>query len=349
MQTFRLTLAALIFLSVYSCTWAQQYQTPGSTDTSAGVRGPSATSAKRYAVAAANPLATAAGYQVLRDGGSAVDAAIAVQMVLTLVEPQSSGIGGGAFMLHFNGSAVEAFDGRETAPAAASEDLFLKADGKPMAFYDAVVGGRAVGAPGTVRMLEMAHRQYGVLPWAALMAPAIDLAENGFKVSPRLHAMLKAEVHLKKDPTAAAYFYQADGAPLEIGHLLRNPDLAALLRKIASQGSAAVLEGDVARAIVNKVRQHPSNPGLLSVSDLAGYQALKRTALCHDYSARGKDYRICGFPPPSSGAIAVAQILGLLNQTQAAELPLENGLPSAQWLHLYTEAARLAFADRAQY
>ena len=349
MQTFRLALVALIFLSGYSCTWAQQYQTTGSTDTSAGLRGALATSAKRFAVAAANPLATAAGYQVLRDGGSAVDAAIAVQMVLTLVEPQSSGIGGGAFMLHFNGSAVEAFDGRETAPAAASEDLFLNADGKPMAFYDAVVGGRAVGAPGTVRMLEMAHRQYGVLPWAALMAPAIDLAEKGFKVSPRLHAMLKAEVHLKKDPTAAAYFYQADGAPQEIGHLLRNPDLAVLLRKIASQGSAAVLEGDVARAIVNKVRQHPSNPGLLSVSDLAGYRALKRAALCHDYSARGKDYSICGFPPPSSGAIAVAQILGLLNQTQAAELPLENGLPSAQWLHLYTEAARLAFADRAQY
>lgn len=349
MQTFRLALVALIFLSGYSCTWAQQYQTPGSTDTSAGLRGALATSAKRFAVAAANPLATAAGYQVLRDGGSAVDAAIAVQMVLTLVEPQSSGIGGGAFMLHFNGSAVEAFDGRETAPAAASEDLFLNADGKPMAFYDAVVGGRAVGAPGTVRMLEMAHRQYGVLPWAALMAPAIDLAEKGFKVSPRLHAMLKAEVHLKKDPTAAAYFYQADGAPQEIGHLLRNPDLAVLLGKIASQGSAAVLEGDVARAIVNKVRQHPSNPGLLSVSDLAGYRALKRAALCHDYSARGKDYSICGFPPPSSGAIAVAQILGLLNQTQAAELPLENGLPSAQWLHLYTEAARLAFADRAQY
>ena len=349
MQTFRLALVALIVLSGYNCIWAQQYQTPGSTNTSAGVGGALATSAKRFAVAAANPLATAAGYQMLRDGGSAVDAAIAVQMVLTLVEPQSSGIGGGAFMLHFNGSAVEAFDGRETAPAAASEGLFLEADGKTMAFYDAVVGGRAVGAPGTVRMLEMAHRQYGVLPWAALMAPAIDLAENGFKVSPRLHAMLKAEVHLKKDPTAAAYFYQADGTPLETGHLLRNPDLAALLRKIASQGSAAVLKGDVARAIVNKVRQHPSNPGLLSVSDLAGYQALKRAALCHDYSARGKHYRICGFPPPSSGAIAVGQILGLLNQTQAAALPLENGLPSAQWLHLYTEAARLAFADRAQY
>lgn len=218
-----------------------------------------------------------------------------------------------------------------------------------MAFYDAVVGGRAVGAPGTVRMLEMAHRQHGVLPWAALLEPAIGLAENGFKVSPRLHALLKAEVHLKKDPTAAAYFYQADGAPLEIGHLLRNPDLAALLRKIASQGSAAMLEGDVAQAIVNKVRQHPSNPGLLSLSDLAGYKAIKRAALCHDYLARGRDYRICGFPPPSSGAIAVGQILGLLNQTRAAELPLENDLPSAQWLHLYTEAARLAFADRAQY
>jgi gamma-glutamyltranspeptidase len=152
-------------------------------------------------VAAANPLATDAGYQILKAGGSAVDAAIAVQMVLTLVEPQSSGIGGGAFLLHYNGKAVEAFDGRETAPAAADEKLFLGADGKPMAFYDGVVGGRSVGTPGTVRMLEMAHRQYGKLPWAQLFAPAIQLAEQGFRVSPRLNTLLKDEKYLaKNDP-----------------------------------------------------------------------------------------------------------------------------------------------------
>src|SRR5215208_6377246 len=154
----------------------------------------------RFAVAAANPLATDAGYQVLKAGGSAVDAAIAVQMVLTLAEPQSSGIGGGAFLLHYNGRDVEAFDGRETAPAAADERLFLGADGKPLAFYDAVVGGRSVGVPGTVRMLEVAHRQHGKLPWAALFQPAITLAENGFRVSPRLNTLVKADAHLQKDP-----------------------------------------------------------------------------------------------------------------------------------------------------
>lgn len=317
--------------------------------------GASGTSAKpgwttsRFAVAAANPLATDAGYQVLRAGGSATDAAIAVQMVLTLVEPQSSGIGGGAFLMHFDGKAVQAYDGRETAPAAANESLFIGKDGKPLGFYDAVVGGRSVGTPGTVRMLELAHREHGILPWAKLFEPAIMLAEQGFPVSPRLHTLLKTEAHLKKDPVAAAYFYQADGTPHAIGHRLRNPALAVILRKIATGGSKALLEGDVAQAIVAKVTQHATNPGQLSLSDLANYKAIKRSAICHDYAARRQTYVICGFPPPSSGAIAVGQILGILSQTQAASLPLEQGLPATQWLHLYTEASRLAFADRAQY
>ena len=313
----------------------------------------------KFAVAAANPLATDAGYQVLKAGGSAIDAAIAVQMVLTLVEPQSSGIGGGAFLLHYNGKAVEAFDGRETAPAAADEKLFLGADGKPMAFYDGVVGGRSVGVPGTVRMLEMAHQQYGKLPWAQLFAPAITLAEGGFKVSARLATQLKNDQHLKKDPVAAAYFYQANGEPLDAGFTLRNQPLANVLKKIAASGSKGLLEGDVAQAIVSKVQNHPTNPGKLSLADLAGYQAKKRDPICHDYQTQARDYRICGMPPPSSGAIAVGQILGILNNTNAATLALDTGMggtpgstgaaPSADWLHLYTEASRLAFADRAQY
>lgn len=304
---------------------------------------------RHFAVATANPLATEAGYQVLRSGGSAVDAAIAVQMVLTLVEPQSSGIGGGAFLMHYDGRNVAAFDGRETAPAAVTPTLFLTPDGKPMAFIDAVVGGRSVGTPGTVRMLELAHQQHGKLPWAQLFQPAIQLAEQGFPVSPRLHALLAAEQHLKKDPVAAAYFYQANGAPHEVGYLLRNPALAAVLKKIAIGGAKAMLEGDVAQAIVNKVQGHATNPGHLSLNDLQQYQAHLRTPLCHDYSANARAYRLCGFPPPSSGAIAIGQILGLLNQTDAAQQPLASGLPSAHWLHLYTEASRLAFADRAMY
>jgi gamma-glutamyltranspeptidase / glutathione hydrolase len=304
---------------------------------------------ERFAVAAANPLATDAGYQMLKAGGSAVDAAIAVQMVLSLVEPQSSGIGGGALLLHFDGKDVEAFDGRETAPAQADEKLFLGADGKPLPFDQAVVGGRAVGVPGAVRMLEVAHKRFGKLPWALLFGPAIALAETGFKVSPRLHAAIAGDAHLKKDLVAAAYFYDANGAPRPIGYTLRNPELASTLRKIAAGGSKALLEGEVAQAIVNKVRMHAANPGKLSMADLARYEPKQRTPLCHDYVARARDYRICGFPPPSSGAITIGQILGILGNTQAGSIPLENGLPSANWLHLYTEASRLAFADRAQY
>ena len=325
------------------------YTVPDQPEGSSGYTEKPGWATTKFAVAAANPLATDAGYQILKAGGSAVDAAIAVQMVLTLAEPQSSGIGGGAFLLHFNGKDVEAFDGRETAPMAATEKLFLKADGKPMAFYEGVVGGRSVGTPGTVRMLEMAHKQHGKLPWSTLFQPAIALAEGGFKVSARLNTLLKSEQHLKKDPVAAAYFYKADGTPHDVGHVLKNPELAAVLRKIAAQGAKGLLEGDVAQAIVDKVRKHPDNPGQLSLADLANYQPKKRAPICHDYKANARDYRICGFPPPSSGAIAVGQILGTLNHAYASAIPLENGLPGAAWLHLYTEAARMAFADRGQY
>ena len=326
-----------------------QYTVPNQPEGASGYTEKPGWATQTYAVAAANPLATDAGYQILKAGGSALDAAIAVQLVLTLVEPQSSGIGGGAFLLHYDGKAVEAFDGRETAPAAADENLFIKPDGKPMAFIEGVVGGRSVGAPGTVRMLELAHRQHGQLPWAQLFQPAITLAEGGFKVSARLHTLLASEAHLKKDPVAAAYFYDAQGKPWPVGHVLKNPELAQVLRGIAAQGSKALLEGPVAQAMVDKVRQHPSNPGVLSLQDLAQYQPKKRDALCFDYAALARSYRLCGFPPPSSGALAIGQMLGILQHTPAHGMALDNGLPSAAWLHWYTEAARLAFADRAQY
>ncbi len=304
---------------------------------------------QRFSVAAANPLAAAAGYQMLKDGGSAVDAAIAVQMVLALVEPQSSGIGGGAFLLHFDGRKVQAFDGRETAPSQADETLFLQPDGHAMAFHDAVVGGRSVGVPGVLRMLEMAHRQHGKLPWASLFTPAIALAEQGFALSPRLHALLLEEPYLKNDPTAAAYFYQDDGLPHAVGFVLRNPALARVFKLIAAQGASALYQGELAKAIVDKVRQHPANPGRLSLDDMARYQARERNPLCYDYKALARDYRVCGFGPPSSGAIAIGQILGMLQSLRPAPLPLIQGLPSADFLHLYSEASRLALADRAQY
>jgi gamma-glutamyltranspeptidase/glutathione hydrolase len=298
----------------------------------------------KFAVAAANPLATDAGYQVLRAGGSAIDAAIAVQMVLTLVEPQSSGIGGGTFVLHWNGKAVEAFDGRETAPAAADERLFLEADGRPMGFFEAVVGGRSVGTPGTLRVLELAHRRYGKLQWRALFQPAIHLAEQGFNVSPRLHTLLKADEHLRNDPAARAYFYDRDGEPHRVGTLLRNAALASTLKAVAERGADAFYSGEMADEIVTKVRGHASNPGRLTTADLRAYRAVTREALCSNW----KRYRVCGFPPPSSGGIAVAQILGILERVQIAQ-PMQDGLPTPETLHVYAEAARLAFADRAQY
>ena len=348
----KLTLSGIAIAAVLTgCASTQtfNYSIPEQPEGASGYTEKPGWATRKFAVAAANPLATDAGYQVLRAGGTATDAAIAVQMVLALVEPQSSGIGGGAFLMHFDGKRVEAYDGRETAPLAASESLFMGDDGKPMPFINAVVGGRSVGVPGTVRMLEMVHKQHGKLPWSQLIQPAIALSEGGFKVSERLHAQLSAEQHLKKDPVAAAYFYNEDGSARKVGALLKNPALAAVLKRIAAEGAAALLEGDVAQAIVNKVQRHPTNPGKLSLQDLASYQAKKRDPLCHDYRANTHAYLLCGFPPPSSGAIAIGQILGVLNQTNAATLPLDNGLPSADWLHLYTESSRLAFADRAQY
>ena len=301
----------------------------------------------RQAVAAANPLATDAGHQVLRAGGSALDAAIAVQMVLGLVEPQSSGIGGGAFLLHFDGQKVTAHDGRETAPAGARGDMFLD-QGEPLPFDEAVQSGHSVGVPGVVRMLEVAHRQHGRLPWAQLLAPAINLAEQGFRVSPRLHTLLQADALLKQDPLALRFFYQADGQAWPVGHVLRNPEYAHVLRRIAKDGSRALHEGPVAQAMVARTAQAP-RPGTLSLQDLASYQPRMREALCSDHSAVSRAYRICGFPPPSSGQIAIGQILGMLGHTQAQGHELAGGRPSPDWLHRYTEASRLAFADRAQY
>lgn len=304
---------------------------------------------RRQAVAAANPLAAEAGANILRSGGSAVDAAIAVQMVLTLVEPQSSGIGGGAFLLHHDGQRVQAFDGRETAPAAATEALFLNEQGQPLPFATAVNSGRAVGVPGAVAMLAMAHKAHGRLPWDRLFEPAISLADKGFAVSQRLHSLLKDDATLRNDSAAKAYFYRPDGTPHPVGHVLRNPELAHVLRQIAAKGPAALHEGAVAQTIVEKVQQHASLPGHMNMGDLQRYQPRQREALCHDHAAAERALRICGFPPPSSGALAVGQILGLLSRTPSATQGLEGGAPSADWLHHYAEASRLAFADRAQY
>ena len=349
-KTLPLSLITLTLLGCSSPTpsasW--RYSVPEQPEAASGITNKPGWTFARQAVAAANPLATDAGLQILRAGGSALDAAIAVQMVLGLVEPQSSGIAGGAFLLHFNGQKVTAHDGRETAPAAATGDMLLGADGKPLPFDDAVLSGRSIGVPGAVRMLEAAHRQHGQLPWAQLFEPAIALAEQGFKVSPRLHTLLQNDPHLKKDPLASRFFFSTEGQAWPVGHVLRNPEYAHVLGRIANEGSRALHEGPVAQAIVARSTQAP-RPGTLNMQDLRNYQPREREALCVDHMALARVYRICGFPPPSSGQIAIGQILGLLDNTTAQGAEFSSGLPSPDFLHRYTEASRLAFADRAQY
>lgn len=304
---------------------------------------------EHMAVAAAHPVAAEAGLQMLREGGSAVDAAIAVQMVLTLVEPQSSGIGGGAFLLHWDGRAVQAWDGRETAPAAATPQLFLQPDGQPLRFGDAVASGLAVGVPGTLRMLEAAHRQAGHLPWSRLMAPAIQLAEDGFEIGPRLHALLQQARALQADPAGRAFYYQPSAAgealrPWPVGHRLRNPALAAVLRRVAVEGAAAFYQGAVARAIVQRVQGHAQRPGRMTESDLAAYHPALRQAICTDWQ---RDWRVCGMGPPSSGHLTMMQILGQLDALPAHAADARP--QDAEDLHRMIEASRLAFADRALY
>lgn len=298
--------------------------------------------ARHEMVVAANPLAVEAGHEVLRQGGNAVDAGIAVQMVLNLVEPQSSGIGGGAFMLFHSGrnGSLTAYDGRETAPAAARPDRFLDHEGRPLKFYDAVIGGKSVGVPGALRMLELAHRQFGKLPWARLFEPAIALSEQGFVVSPRLQMLIAADKYLTQE-RARAYFYHPDGTPLGVGQTLRNPAFAATLKRIAAGGADAFYSGEIARDIVATVRSAAKNPGDLTEADLAGYKARVREPVCGRYRA----YKVCGMPLPSSGGITVLQILGILEPYDMKAL----GAESLISVHLFCEAGRLAFADRDQY
>lgn len=338
-----LSLTGLMLLPLYS--WGFSYEAPSITpEVGSGFEEKPGWAASSFAVAAANPLATDAGYQVLKAGGNAIDAAVAVQMVLTLVEPQSSGIGGGAFLMHYDGAKVQAYDGRETAPQAASGELFME-NGEPLAFMEAVASGLSVGVPGTLRMLENVHAEHGQLPWKDLFTPAITLAEQGFSVSQRLHTSLANETMLREDELASMFYYDDEGEPLEVGATLKNPALAAILQRIADEGSVALYEGDIAQDFVDRVQSHPVRPGELSLNDLSGYEAIEREPLCTPW----QQWEVCGFPPPSSGHLTVMQILGMLDQQPLLEAPLDNGVTSSGWLHQFLEASRLAFADRGRY
>jgi gamma-glutamyltranspeptidase/glutathione hydrolase len=300
--------------------------------------------ANRHMVAAAHPDAVAAGLKMLRRGGSAADAAIAVQLVLNLVEPQSSGIGGGAFMLFYDAekNRTVAFDGRETAPVAATPDMFLTADGTPMKFGAALVGGRSVGTPGTVALLARVFQEHGKLTWPELFAPAIRLAQHGFIVGPRLAKMLasKRGQRLRTYTAAREYFFPG-GEPLKAGTRKTNPQFAETLIAIAERGPRAFYSGAIAEDIVAAVRDTPGNPGRLALADLASYDIVRRNPVCHGY----RSYRVCGMGPPSSGALTMGLTLGMLTAFDLTGM----GRDDPQSWHLLAEASKLAFADRNQY
>lgn len=292
-------------------------------------------------VVAANPLAAQAGLEVLRRGGSAVDAAIAVQAMLSLVEPQSSGVGGGAFMTYYDGGSrqVSVYDGREVAPAQASPEMFVGQDGKPLPFATAVLSGRATGVPGAVKMLALAHREHGKLPWGTLFADARRTASQGFTVSPRLERMIHSDAPENAAPDVKAYFSKPDGTLLDAGDTLRNAAYAEFLGRLASQGPEALYAGSTGAKIVARTRAGPLG-GSMTMTDLANYKPVKREALCRPYRV----YEVCVPPPPSSG-VGLLELLGLLEHTDIAT----RGPNDPQAWYLFSEASRIMYADRDRY
>lgn len=313
-------------------------------EAASGYQAKKAVHGTQFMVAAANPYASHAGYTILEQGGSAVDAAIAVQLMLTLVEPQSSGIGGGTFMLYWDNKRkkMTTFDGRETAPSKATSELFIDEQGKPLRWIDAVVGGRSVGVPGVMATFKKAHDKYGKLPWSTLFKQAIALAEQGFVVSPRLEKLLSLNFNpgIHKLTEINRYFFP-NGKSVKSGDILVNKKLAKVYRSLAEEGVDVFYQGWIAKKIVDTVQNSTISPGLLSMEDMASYQAKERSPVCGPY----REFTLCGMAPPSSGGVAVIQILAQLQRFNLAEYPVN----SAQAMHLYTQSSRLAFADRNRY
>jgi gamma-glutamyltranspeptidase / glutathione hydrolase len=300
----------------------------------------SSVTAQDFMVASAHPLATEAGYAVLEAGGTAADAAVAVQTMLGLVEPQSSGLGGGAFLLYWDAETgtLSTYDAREKAPLAADETYWLGENGEPLAFMDAVIGGKSAGVPGTPKLLEVLHADHGSLEWAELLQPAMDTAENGFTVTQRMADSVAGAQGLDTFVTTAEYFLPG-GSPIAEGATLQNPEYAETLRIFAEQGAEAFYTGEIAEDIVAALNTN-INPGMLTMEDLAAYEVVMRDPVCAPY----RTYEVCGMGPPSSGALTVGQIMGFLEQFDVAEMG-----ESVEFRHLFAEASRLAFADRGLY
>ena len=305
---------------------------------------PQAVSEAGGMVSAADPRAAAAGVEMLRAGGNAVDAAMATMLALTVVEPQSSGIGGGGFMLFHDEqtNAITTYDGRETAPAAATPAYFLDENGEPLPRGEAIPGGKSVGVPGNLRLMQEAHEAHGELPWAKLFEPAIRLATEGFEITPRMHNFLTSRAdHAGTTAWARSTFFGPDGQPKAAGTLVRNPELADLFRTLAARGADYYYTGPPAQNLVRTVNRAAKNPSAMTMGDLATYDAKERPALCGAY----RGYRICGMGPPSSGATTVFAILKQIERFDLAALGPDN---PAAW-HLIGESMRLAYADREAY
>ncbi len=303
--------------------------------------------AKKHMVAVGHPLAAEAGRKILRQGGNALDAAIAAEMVLSLVEPQSSGIGGGAFLVHFAAKtgAIDTYDGRKTAPKSANPYMFLGGSGKRMNWRDASIGGLGVGVPGLLRMLELAHKEHGRLAWRELFQPAITLADEGFPISERLARQIASAKGLPEGPVAGSYFFNNDGNPKKAGTILINRDLADTLKRVAEDGAKAFYSGDIAKAIAQAVTRAPKRPAVMTVSDIESYAAKKRPPVCLPYRV----WLICGMGPPSSGGLTTLQILGILRTFDLGKIDIKTDAGAVRALHLLSEASRLAFADRNVY
>jgi gamma-glutamyltranspeptidase/glutathione hydrolase len=338
-----LSLYMLLFWLASSNVFAQAKREAREPEAATGFNQKTAVKTQDYMVVAANPYASQAGAKVLAKGGSAIDAAVAIQAMLTLVEPPSSGIGGGSFMLYWDNKAkkLHSFDGRETAPAKVTADLFLK-DGQPMKWIDAVVGGKSIGVPGTLKALHMAHQEFGVLPWSQLFDESIVLADKGFTVSKRLAKLIAMDFHpgLKVFPTSASYFYPL-GKPLAAGTIKQNKPLSEVFKAIAQQGPKAFYTGPLAEKMAKAAQSSSINPGYLETTDLAAYKALKRQPVCGTYQS----YDVCGMAPPSSGGVNVLQILRTLEPFNLSQYAPS----SLKATHLFTQASRLAYADRALY
>ncbi|MGE7369836.1 gamma-glutamyltransferase [Neorhizobium sp. NPDC001467] len=341
----RIVIAAAVFGSgLFSGAAAQQASDQIAPERATATSASKRVEAKSFMVAAANPLAAEAGRKVIADGGNAIDAMVAVQTVLGLVEPQSSGLGGGAFLVYYDATSkkLTTFDGREKAPMQATPKLFLDEQGQPLKFMNAVVGGRSVGTPGVVRLMEDVHKRFGTAQWASLFVSAEKLARDGFVVSPRLAGLIAAEGDaLKTYEGTRSYFFDPAGAPLKAGHVLKNPAYAETLSAIATGGADAFYRGPIAEAIVRTVRNAAGNPGVLSLADLENYGVREREPVCLAYRALD----ICGMAPPSSGGVAIAQMLGMLENFDIKGF----GPGNVQSWRLLGDAQRLAFADRERY